>query len=212
MKKGFKYLLVFKIHTTKINPMKKNHLKEQTKDKLWRELDILINDFGQGTVIVSCGRQEEKQFIERYRIQLSSSRKVIYVDFKEVSNMSDLAEKVFEQCYALFGDYIDEELQTSLDYWREEEDYRFLDKILQIPQVMAEKLQTKVVFWNENFTDVLKLQESSAICNIMRGNFQMQHDVVHIFTSNTIDIANKIFLDYDKPFFRFARIIKLREE
>lgn len=176
-----------------------------------QELDILTNDFRQGFALVGRDTQKDSQFFEYYRTQLSSSHKVIYVDFKNISNMYDLAEAILDQCYAVLGSRIDKELQESLNFWREEEDYRFLNKVLQVPQTIAEKLQITIIFWNENFTEALGLQDGSSIYEMMRGTFQMQCDVVHIFTSHNIDLVNNIFMDRSKPFFRFARIVKLSE-
>ena len=192
--------------------MEKVSVPKQIDKKLLQKLDIFINEFRQDFVLVGSDTDKEVQIIESYHTQLYSSHVMIYVDFRKVSNMQDLAEAILDQCYKVFGSHIDEELHELLSYWREEEDYRFLDKILEVPQTMAEKLQTTIIFWNENFTEVLSLQDASLVCNMMRGAFQMQQDVLHIFTSQDIELVNKIFMDYDKPFFRFARIVKLSEE
>ncbi|HHD81374.1 MAG TPA: hypothetical protein ENK99_07305 [Campylobacterales bacterium] len=180
-------------------------------EKKWKELDILINEFGQGTVIVKVHKNKgEQQFIEAFREHLSKSHKVIYIDFAKVSNMRDLAKMILAQAHLLFEDCIDEELNNSMRFWEREDAYRFLDEVLKVPQMIIENSQlSRIVFWSENYTEVLKLEESDAICAMMRSVFQMQQGVVHLFTSDSLDQTNKIFMDYRKPFFRFARIIKL---
>jgi len=183
-------------------------------EKKWRELDILIREFGQGTVIVKVHKnKEEQQFIEAFREHLSKSHKVLYIDFAKVSNIRDIAEKILAQIHILFEYSIDEELNESLKFWEQEDDHRFLDAVLKVPQEIAEKVQMgNIIFWNENYTEVLNLEESNVICDFMRSIFQMQQDVVHIFTSDSLEQTKKIFMDIEKPFFRFARILKLADE
>ncbi len=183
-------------------------------EKKWKELDILIREFGQGTVIVKVHKnKEEQQFIEAFREHLSKSYKVLYVDFAKVSNMRDIAKMILAQVHLLFEDCIDKELNDSLRFWEQEDAYRFLDVVLKVPQMIIENSQlSRIVFWSENYTEVLKLEESDAICAMMRSIFQMQQDVVHLFTSDSLDQTNKIFMDYHKPFFRFARILKFDEK
>lgn len=183
-------------------------------EKKWKELDILVREFWQGTVIVKVHKnKEEQQFIEAFREYLSNSYKVIYIDFAKVSNMRDIAKMILAQLDLLFGDYTDEELNDSLRFWEQEDDYRFLDAVLKVPQKIVENSQlSRIVFWSENYTEVLKLEESDAICAMMRSIFQMQQDVVHLFSSDSLDQTNKIFMDYHKPFFHFARILKLDDK
>lgn len=183
-------------------------------EKKWRELDILIREFGQGTVIVKVHKnKEEQQFIEAFRQHLSRSHKVLYINFAKVNNMRDIAKMILAQVHLLFEDCIDKELDDSLMFWEQEDDHRFLDAVLKAPQMIIENSQlSTIVFWSENYTEVLKLEESDAICAMMRSVFQMQQDVVHLFTSDSLDQANKIFMDYHKPFFRFVRILKLDDK
>ena len=192
--------------------MKKVSTPKQIDKKLLQKLDIFVNELKQDFVLVGSDTDKDVQIIESYHTQLHSSHIMIYIDFKKVSNMQELAEAILDECYKVFGRHIDEELHELLSYWREEEDYRFLDKILEVPQTMAEKLQTTIIFWNENFTEVLSLQDASLVCNMMRGAFQMQQDVLHIFTSQDICLLNRSLTGRREPFFRFARIVKLSEE
>lgn len=185
-----------------------NKVSLKENEKLWKELDI-INEMGQSTVIVSSGKKEERLFMELYRKHLFFTHKTIYVNFKNVCNMRDLAEKILDQCSQLFDVYTEDSLSFSLDCWRSEVDYKFLDQVLRMSQKIAEELQVRVVFWIDNFTEVLKLKDSTIICALMRSEFQMQQDVTFVFTSDQIDLVNAIFMDYDKPFFRFARIVKM---
>jgi hypothetical protein len=183
-------------------------------EKKWRELDILIREFGQSTVIVKVHKsKEEQQFIEAFREHLSKSHKVLYINFTIVSSMRDIAKMIFAQVRVLFEDCIDKELGDSLRFWEQEDDYRFLDTVLKVPQIIIENSQlSRIVFWSENYTEVLKLEESDEICAMMRSIFQMQQDVVHIFTSDSMEQTKKIFMDYHKPFFHFARILKLDDK
>lgn len=186
------------------NKFESNKVFLEENEKLWRELDILIDEMGQSTVIVSSGKKEEQLFIDLYRKHLFSTHKTIYVNFKDVCSLYNFAENILDQCSQFFEAYDADDLA----YWRSEADYKFLDRVLKLSQEIAEELQVRVVFWIDNFTEVLKLKDSNTICALMRSKFQMQQDVTFIFTSDQIDLVNAIFMDYDKPFFRFARIVK----
>lgn len=179
-------------------------------EKKWRELDTLIREFGQDTVIVKVHKSKEgQQFIEAYREHLSKSNKVLYIDFSKVNNMRDIAKMILSQVHLLLEDCIDKELNDSLRFWEQEDDHRFLDAVLKAPQMIIENSQlSRIVFWSENYTEVLKFEESDAICAMMRSVFQMQQDVTFVFASDKIDLVNAIFMDRNKPFFRFARIVK----
>jgi len=183
-------------------------------EKKWRELDILIREFGQGTVIVKVHKsKEEEQFIKAFREHLSKSHKVLYINFAKVSNMRDIAKIILSQIHLLFEDFIDKELSDSLGFWEQEDDHWFLDAVLKAPQtIVKDSHLSRIVFWSENYTEVLKLEESDVICAMMRSIFQMQQDVVHIFTSDSSKQTNKIFMDYEKPFFHFAGILKLDDK
>lgn len=117
-------------------------------EKKWRELDILIREFGQGTVIVKSHKsKEEQQFIEAFREHLNKSHKVLYIDFAKVHNMRDIAKHILVQIRLLFEDSIDEELNESLRFWEQEDDHRFFDAVLKAFNVRFHYISTEIPFF-----------------------------------------------------------------
>ncbi|MEN8303738.1 MAG: hypothetical protein ABFQ64_06690 [Campylobacterota bacterium] len=181
---------------------------KNTSDRWLKELDVLIHDCGQSTVIVDSPKREERLTIEQYRDELMSSKKMLYIDFKTVHNMYDIAKKLSQQYSDIFEQMFSESIHKTINFYiTQKEDY-FLDKILNILKEVSEKYTDPVILWLENFTEVLKLEDSRRICNLMRGHYQDQEKVIYIFTSNSIEDVNAIFNDYSKPFYRSARILK----
>jgi len=177
-------------------------------EKIWTELSTLIKDFGQSTAIVSSGTDDEWRYVREFYKYLSSSHKIIYIDFKDIKDMRDLADKIIEQCSSILKEI---DAVYPFDIWREEENYRYLDRTLNMLQSIGEKNQLRTVFWSENFTEVLKLEEANIVCSLMRSEFQKHTNIVHVFTSDNQNLINEIFLDRKKPFFRFIRIVKTFE-
>ena len=177
-------------------------------EKLSKELNYLIREFGQSTVIVDSKERDEKLFLERYRAELMLKKKMLYIDFKTTHNMYDIAEKLSQQYSNIFEHTVTEGIQETINFYKTQEEDYFLDKILDILKELSEGSPKQVILWLENFTEVLKFEDSIMICNLMRGHYQHQEKVTYVFTSNSIEDVNAIFNDYDKPFYHSARIIK----
>lgn len=176
--------------------------------KLSQELDILIHEFRQSVVIVDSKERDNLVFIEQYRDELISEKKTLYIDFKTIHNVYDIAEKLSQQYSSIFEKTLSEGDQETINLYKAAEEYDFLNYILDILKELSEKSTEPIIFWLENFTEVLKLEDSLRLCNLMRGHYQHQENVTYIFTSNNIENVNAIFNDYSKPFFRSTRIIK----
>lgn len=179
------------------------------KNNRWlKELDILIHDCGQSTVIVDSLKRDERVTIEQYREGLLSTEKMLYIDFKTVHNMHDIAKKLSQQYPDIFEQMFSESIKETINFYKTQKEDCFLDKILDILKELSEEYDEPVILWLENFTEVLKLEDSRRICNLMRGHYQHQEKVIYIFTSNSIEDVNAMFNDYSKPFYHSARILK----
>ncbi|MDD3591279.1 MAG: hypothetical protein PHO65_01400 [Sulfurovum sp.] len=172
---------------------------KESLEKKWKKLDIYINDFGQGIAINAEGTQEQIRFIHDFREYLGSRQQVAYIDFAKITDAKRLAIEFIEQYELLSG--------MTLDYDMSEEDYRLLD--LAIKYFSEEMDAERVVIWLDNFTEILKMKESEWLFGMLRGYFQHQQNITHVFTSDNKDALNQIFLDYKNPFFRFAVKIDL---
>lgn len=168
-------------------------------EKKWNELDIYINEFGQGIAISTEGTQEQIQFIHDFREYLVAKQQVVCIDFAKLTDAKRLAIEFIEQYEFLSG--------TMLEYDMSEEDYRLLDLAL---KHFSENMDTeRVVIWLDNFTEILKMEESVWLFGMLRGYFQHQQNITHVFTSDNKDALNQIFSNYKNPFFHFVVQISL---
>ena len=172
---------------------------KESLEKKWKKLDIYINDFGQSIAISTEGTQEQIRFIHDFRKYLGSNQKVAYIDFAKITDAKRLAIEFIEQYELLSG--------MTLDYDMSEEDYCLLDLVL---KHFSENMDSEgVIIWLDNFTEILKMEESEWLFGMLRGYFQHQQNITHVFTSDNKDALNQIFSDYKNPFFRFAVQISL---
>ncbi len=179
------------------------------KNNKWlRELDFLIHECGQSTVVVDSKERTKRLLLEQYRDELRTKHTIFYIDFKTIHNVYDIAEKLSIQYSSIFENALSESTQETINFYRTQKEYDYLNSTLDILKELSEESTDSIILWLENFTEVLKLEDPRSICGMMRSHYQQQSNVTYIFTSNSIDGINAIFNDYDKPFFNSASIIK----
>lgn len=168
-------------------------------EKKWRELDIYLNEFRQSVIILYEDTREQKKFIHDFKTYLQTKQKIAYIDFSETSDAKSLALQFIQQYILLFG--------KTPEYDVMDEDYRLLDFSLKLFSHISNS--EEIVFWLDNFTEITNMKEADWLCGALRGTFQHQENIVHVFTATDKNAANEIFADYDKPFFHFAKFISL---
>ncbi|WP_304545988.1 hypothetical protein [Sulfurimonas microaerophilic] len=166
-------------------------------EKKCKELDFYIENCRQSIVLIEDNIDNNK-FLNEYKTKLNIKEKVIYIDFKNIHNARDLAKQLLEQYKQLFDNTLDVKLPKD-DYYAVSEALEFITK--------TEDKQENIVIWMDNFTDILLLQERDWLFGLLRGEFQHHQNIVHVFTSDSKVKINKIFINQDNPFFRFARIV-----
>jgi hypothetical protein len=166
---------------------------QESLKKQWKELDIYVNEFKQGIIIEKKNTIEHAQFLLDFRRYLEGKQKVAFIDFKKLTNTNSLAIELFAQYELLFG------LVPQYDIG---DSYQMLDSALEL--FSDKKVTGEVVMWLDNFTQIFKMKEADTLCNMLRGKFQHQDNVVHIFTSYEKDVINEIFSNPKNPFFCFG--------
>ena len=174
------------------------------EEKLFHKLQIYFQ-MGQSIAIVNPMDPRKKEIIKLFEDEVLSARDTIYVDFNEVKISCDLAKIIVEQCVKIVSKYNDIEINISdIDY---KDDYRCLDRTLNLSEEIAKQINKHVVFIAKNYTHVLNLDEGKRIQEHMRAIFQHQYNVKTIFTGESKEALNKIFMNSSAPFFRFVEII-----
>ena len=164
-----------------------------------QQLDIYITEFKQGVVVIGNDMSDHREFIEEYRKNLQDREKISYVNFAKVSDIRSLAECFIEQYSQLF--------EEAPVYYDPSDELGLLSFSVELFSKISE--QEHAIIWLDNFTDVRKWQNTDYIYKILRGTFQHQENIVHVFTSQNIKEVYSIFADYDNPFFHFAVYIKV---
>ena len=179
------------------------------EEKLFHKLQIYF-EMGQSIAIVNPVDSRKKEIIKFFENEVLSEWDTIYVDFNEVKKPCDLAKMIVEQSMGIVAKYNDIEIDIeNIDY---KDDYRCLDRTLNLSEEIAKQINKHVVFIAKNYTHVLSLDEGKRIQEHMRAIFQHQYSVKTIFTGESKEALNKIFMKSSAPFFRFAEIIDTNNE
>ena len=169
--------------------------------KKWRQLDIYLTDLHQGIVLIGDDSNEHHKFIDDYRTYFTLKQKMVYINFNQITDIKSLSECFLEQYAVLF--------ESAPKYYDPENELGFLDFSVHLFSNTNDEEYTFI--WLDNFTEVRHWETADYVYKILRGTFQHQQNVVHIFTShNMVEVAN-IFSDSDNPFYRFAVNIKIDE-
>jgi len=166
-------------------------------EKKDRNLNIYIKQTRQSLVLLAQSKDDFKLF-GQFRDKLRADEKVLYLDFANIHSAREFAQELLTQYKQLIDTDIDLELSCD-DYLALSDLLKLLDK--------AQKQDKSIVVWFENFTNILSLDESDWLFGLLRGELQHFQNIVCVFTSDSKEKINAIFMNRDNPFFRFARII-----
>jgi len=179
------------------------------EEKLFHKLQIYFQ-MGQSIAIVNPMDPRKKEIIKLFEDEVLSEWDTIYVDFNEVKKPCDLAKMIVEQSMGIISKYNDIEIDIeNIDY---KDDYRCLDRTLNLSEEIAKQMNKHVLFIAKNYTHVLSLDAGKRIQEHMRSIFQHQYNVKNIFTGESKEAFNKIFMNSSAPFFRFAEIIDSNDD
>ena len=164
-----------------------------------QQLDIYITEFKQGIVLIGNNLSDHQKFMENYRKNLHDRKKMAYVNFAKVVDIRSLAECFIEQYSQLF-----EEVPV---YYDPSDELGLLNFSVELFSKIDDQEHT--IIWLDNFTEVRKWKDADYVYRILRGTFQHQENIVHVFTSHNIKEVHSIFSNYNNPFFHFAAYIKV---
>jgi len=179
------------------------------EEKLFHKLQIYF-EIGQSIAIVNPTDLRKKEIVRLFEKEILEEWDTVYVDFNKVGKPCDLARIIAKQCVEIVSKYKDVELNIeNIDY---EDDYHCLNRTLNLSDEIAKQINKHVIFIAKNYTHVLSLDEGERIQEHMRAIFQHQYNVKTIFTRESKEALNKIFMNSSAPFFRFAEIIYTNNE
>ena len=161
-------------------------------------LDSYIVDFRQSIVLLQ-DNIDNNVLLKNYRLELAMKERVAYIDFRKIRNAKDLAEHLLEQYKQFFN--------NATDFKLSQDDHYAVADVLDLFTKVDNKHEN-IVVWMDNFTNILSLQEHGWLFGLLRGTFQHHQNIAYVFTSDSKEKVNKIFMNHDNPFLKFARIIQ----
>jgi len=187
---------------------------------------------GQSVVLVAPRRFGKTSVIlEILRRLKRKSVYSIYIDFFSTPTKEILAEKITEsvlqnkKLHIMFYKFKDNigELLKHVEFKRTVEDFNFIlsfadvhkdpDKLLLSSIDFIDKFSVKnnkkMVCAFDEFGDLKKL-DGSEIVKLFRSKIQLQKNAAYIFSGRYESVINDLFICSHSPFYRFARVIKLR--
>jgi AAA+ ATPase superfamily predicted ATPase len=82
-----------------------------------------------------------------------------------------------------------------------------IERLLELPQDLANERQRRVVLVLDEFQEVVKLDRSFP--NLMRAVFQTQPEVGHVYLGSKRHVLDAIFNDRNEPFWRSAKRLEI---
>jgi len=202
-----------------------------------RELELadLVDDAlsGQNVVVISPRRYGKTSLVLKARERLTAEGALVsYVDLFKAATLTDLANELATALYNTVVAPFERlkhqagEIFTSLPVrpkltvnpngtWGVElavSDQRgeaddLLEKILELPQIVARERQRRVILILDEFQQVVEIDEH--LPALMRSVFQAQADVAHIFLGSRRHLMQHVFTDRNQPLYRSARSLPL---
>jgi len=201
------------------------------REDILKEINTYIK-LNQSVVLIAPRRYGKSSIINRVINDNSKEFKSISIDLMKIYSKRELAEQIIDKVYSNIGIYgIFQKLKnlsistisaitnhlTSLKLTmgdigietigtliKELDEDKLLSYALELPQIIASKLNIKFLFSIDEFGELDKFQSKNELLDKMRSIFQNQEDVVFIFAGSQYALMNKIFTDKNSAFHKFA--------
>jgi AAA+ ATPase superfamily predicted ATPase len=209
------------------------------KDFIGREEELFrlktAIEHSNSIVLIAPRRYGKTSLILEFKHQHKSN--FIHIDFMNVYTKRELAQKIIEQSYKIAGfnsaveqlknqsinllkniinhfaslsiSIDDIKIQTAQKLLNDKDDDELLEFALNLPQIMAEKLDKKIVFIIDELGEIVKFTKSNELLQKMRSIFQLQDKVTFIFAGSQYHLMKKLFSSSSSAFFRFATILHI---
>jgi hypothetical protein len=201
------------------------------RDKILKDiLHLLLN--GQSVVVIAPRRYGKTSLILELlnRIKKQGNIYKLYVDFFACPTKRILAEQIAKQVlenkklsntFGKFKNSIKElfrniefkqvinDFEFILDFVNDKgDDFELLIQSIDFIENFSEKNNKKMICAFDEFGDLEKLNGNDII-KIFRSKIQLQQNSTYIFSGSYESVMNRLFINPQSPFFRFARVIRL---
>lgn len=162
----------------------------------------------------------------------------IHIDLMNIYTKRDLALKIIEQSYKIAGFHSaieqlenqsvellkntinhfttlsvsinDLKIQTAQKLLNDKDDEQLLEFAFNLPQTIANKLDTKIVFIIDELGEIVKFKKSDELLQKIRSIFQLQDKITFVFAGSQYHLMKKLFSSSNSAFFRFATVLNIK--
>lgn len=202
------------------------------------ELKNLVEGLGQGQdyALIAPRRFGKTALAKKVleEIQKDSNYLIIQLDlmFYFGGSIKSIAEGIINKCLNAIGisgkirqlwrqvdfsvnlklHYKDLELEPILRLFKEssgEDEWRLLEEALELPEKIAHQKNKKVIVFYDEFGEINSFSERAI--KVFRSVLQHHENVSYLFAGSQETIMNKIFLDKSGAFYRFGKLVYLKE-
>ncbi len=186
-------------------------------------------------VLIAPRRYGKTSLILEFKHQNKAN--FIHIDLMNVYTKRELALKIIDQVYKLAGfnsaieqlknqsiellkniinhfstlslSINDLKIQTAQKLINDKSDDDLLEFALHLPEIVANKLDIKIVFIIDELGEIIKFNKSDMLLQKMRSIFQLQKRITFIFAGSQYHLMQKLFSSSNSAFFRFATVLNI---
>lgn len=201
------------------------------RTKILKEIDTYLG-FKQSVVLIAPRRFGKSSIINKIIKQNTHNFKIISVDIMGIHSKQILAEHIISEVYRVLGisGIINKIKDSSLDFFKillnhltslkltiddisiettgkllkDADEDKLLSHALELPELIAKKLDVKFLFVMDEFGEINKLQSKNELIDTMRTIFQKQENVVFLFAGSQYALMTKIFTEKSSAFYKFV--------
>ncbi len=161
----------------------------------------------------------------------------IHIDLMNVYTKRELALKIIDQSYKIAGfssaieqlknqsvellkniinhfstlslSIDDLKIQTAQKLIGDKSDDELLEFAFNLPQIIADKLNIRIVFIIDELGEITKFSKSEQLLQKMRAIFQLQDKITFVFAGSQYHLMQKLFSSSNSAFFRFATVLNI---
>lgn len=166
--------------------------------------------------LVSKNRKIQFCFIDMFSIKSEEqfyeifSSEVIKCSSAKMEEWARNGSELFKQLIPRFSVGVDpqNDFSVSLD-WKEVGKHK--GEILNLPQILAEKKQIRIVVCIDEFQNIKNFKDSDFLEKSMRSYWQHHHQVSYCLYGSKRHMMSEIFNEKNKPFYRFGDMMMLEK-
>ncbi|MEA3552885.1 MAG: hypothetical protein U9R39_00630 [Campylobacterota bacterium] len=205
------------------------------REKELKQLDFFVKQ-NQSIVLVAPRRYGKTSIVKKFFSTLSKEYFKIEIDFMRYISKKDLADAIIEKCYEnieykkaiedmksgllSFSKKLSSLIKINIGVLELDGFEKFLNKenidedsyliyAFEFAEKFSKAHNKQLIFFIDEFAEISKYDKNNDLLKQLRSVIQHQENITYIFAGSQPTLMNKIFLNKDEPFFKFATVMKI---